>query len=135
MILRGEKTVELRRRAPRCSTDFWIALYATAPERAMIGVVRARQVLVSTPAGLWDEVREACGLEHEEYMSYYEGASRAVGLRLSDPISLMEAIPLDRLRLRWPEFRPPRSFAYLPEERVRDIWEAAGMRSIHGAAG
>ena len=134
MILRGEKTVELRRRAPRCSTEFWIALYATAPERAMIGVVRAREVIVGSPDGLWADVEDGCGLGREEYRSYYEGATRAVGIRLSDPIPLMEPIPLDRLRRSWPEFRPPRSFAYLAEERVHELWDHAGMCFIRGAA-
>lgn len=49
MILQGKKTVELRRRAPSRQTNFWIALYSTAPEKALIGLVRAAEVLVDTP--------------------------------------------------------------------------------------
>lgn len=127
MILLGEKTVELRRRAPRRSTDFWIALYATAPERAIVGVVRAREVLVGSPDQLWAVVEDGCGLGRDEYRSYFEGAGRAVGIRLTDPVPFEEEIPLDRLRCSWPEFRPPRSFAYLAEERVREMWEHAGL--------
>lgn len=127
MILRGEKTVELRRRAPRCSTDFWIALYSTYPVRAMIGVVRASGILVAPPDELWQAVEGGCGLGRDEYRSYYEGADRAVGILLTDPTPFMNPVPLDQLRSSWPEFRPPQSFAYLNPERVHDVWRHAGM--------
>lgn len=98
MILRGEKYVELRRRAPRCSTDFWLALYATTPVRAVIGVVRAREVVVATPDELWAQVEDGCGLGGDEYRRYYEGTSRAVGIWLEAPISFPNPVTLDSLR-------------------------------------
>lgn len=134
MILRGEKTIELRRRAPRCSTEFWIALYATTPERAMIGVVRAHEVLVETPEDLWEQVEDACGVERDEYRRYYEGATRAVGIRLAAPISFSKPVSLDRLRNSWPGFNPPRSFTYLSPEQTQDVWGHAGMCYIGGVA-
>jgi predicted transcriptional regulator len=135
MILRGEKTVELRRRAPRCPTDFWIAIYSTSPERAMIGVVRASGVLVASPDELWGTVEGGCGLGREEYRSYYQGADRAVGITLSDPTPFTKPVSLDQLRSSWPEFRPPQSFAYLAPERVHDVWGHAGMCFVGGAKG
>jgi predicted transcriptional regulator len=135
MILRGEKTVELRRRAPRRSTDFWISLYATTPLRAMIGVVRAYGVLVAPPEDLWEAVKEGCGLEREEYWRYYEGASRAVGLQLESPIAFPDPLSLNSLRHWWPGFMPPRSFAYLSHEQAEQIWAHAGLCSIRGAVG
>jgi predicted transcriptional regulator len=87
MILQGDKTIELRRRAPRRSTDFWLALYATTPERAVIGIVRAREVIVATPDELWVQVENDCGLGKDEYRRYYEGSSRAVGLRSRSKIT------------------------------------------------
>ena len=135
MILRGEKTIELRRRSPRCLTEFWIALYATTPEKAMIGVVRGSEVLVTTPDDLWELVKGGCALEREEYRRYYEGTNRAVGIRLAEPISFSTPVKLDRLRYSWPEFKPPQSFAYLTSEQIQDVWDLAGMCFIRGTVG
>lgn len=133
MILLGEKTVELRRRAPRRSTDFWIALYATAPERAIVGVVRAREVLVGSPDQLWAVVEDGCGLGRDEYQSYFEGAGRAVGIRLTDPVPFEAPILLEDLRRLWPSFRTPQSFAYLSDEQVQDVWDRSGLCFIRRA--
>lgn len=135
MILRGDKFIELRRRAPRCSTDFWLALYATTPERAVIGVVRAREVVVATPDELWAQVEDGCGLGGDEYRRYYEGASRAVGIWLEAPISFPNPVTLASLRTAWPGFQPPRSFTYLSHEQRQDVWNHAGQCGISGAAG
>ncbi|OJW27633.1 MAG: hypothetical protein BGO49_23075 [Planctomycetales bacterium 71-10] len=135
MILRGEKYVELRRRAPRCPTDFWLALYATTPERAVIGVVRARQVVVATPEELWEQVEDGCGLGGDEYRRYYEGARRAVGIWLEAPIPVPKPVSLESLRIAWPGFQPPRSFAYLSHEQKRDVWSHAGQCGFGEMAG
>jgi predicted transcriptional regulator len=119
--------VELRRRAPRCSTDFWIALYATSPERAVLGGVRAREVIVASPDDLWRQVEDGCGLRGDEYRRYYDGATHAVGIRVEDPITFSSPLKLDWLRSSWPTFTPPRSFTYLSKERIQDLGDHAGL--------
>lgn len=135
MILRGAKTIELRRRAPRCSTDFWLALYATTPERAVIGIVLAREVIVTTPEVLWEQASNACGLDQDEYRRYYEGANRAVGIWLEAPFLFSKPMGLDQLRKSWPGFQPPRSFTYLSQEQTQEVWDHAGLCGICVAAG
>ncbi len=73
--LAREKTIQLRRRVPSRATDFWIALYASSPEKSLMGVVRAEGRLVDTPESLWPLVREDCGINFEEYLRYFQGAS------------------------------------------------------------
>ena len=101
----------------------------------MIGVVRASGILVAPPDDLWRSVEGSCGVGRDEYRSYFEGANRAVGIMLSDPTPFVSPVSLDQLRSSWPEFRPPRSFAYLSDERVQEVWGHAGMCFIRGAAG
>jgi len=127
MILRGEKTIELRRRSPNRLPEFWIALYATAPEQALIGLVRAAEIIVGSPDALWQQVKDGCGLGQEHYRSYYAGASRAVGIRLVDPIAFSEPLHLARLRCSWPGFRPPRSFSYLGHKELQEVGNHAGV--------
>jgi predicted transcriptional regulator len=130
LILRGEKTFELRRRAPGLRAGSWIALYATAPEQALTGLVRAEEILVGHPESLWDKVRDGCALEPREYWKYYAGASRAVGIRLADPIPFSEPLRLAQLRRIWPGFRPPRSFCYLDGDLLVDVWNHAGLCAL-----
>jgi predicted transcriptional regulator len=127
MILRGEKTVELRRRAPNRPAGYWIALYSTSPEKALIGLVRAAEVLIDTPEALWQLVKDGCGVGKDDYRRYYSGANRAVGIRLSDPIEFVEPLHLDNLRCFWPRFTPPRSFAYLGNEEVIEVGNRTGV--------
>ena len=131
MILSGEKTVELRRRAPRRPPEFWVALYATAPECAVIGIVRACEVLVGRPDDLWSRVGCESGLGREEYRSYFGDTGRAVGIRLVDPVPFERPVRLDTLRTNWPGFNPPQSFSYLTEERRDDLLAHSSGKSPH----
>lgn len=101
----------------------------------MIGVVRARQVVVATPEELWEQVEEGCGLGGDEYRRYYEGTRRAVGIWLEAPIPFPNPVSLDSLRIAWPGFQPPRSFAYLSHEQKRDVWSHAGQCGFGELAG
>jgi len=101
----------------------------------VIGIVRARQVVVTTPDELWVQVEEGCGLDGDEYRRYYQGTSRAVGIWLKDPIPFPNPVSLDCLRTAWPGFQPPRSFAYLSHEQGQDVWSHAGQCGMSEAAG
>jgi predicted transcriptional regulator len=123
LILQGEKTIELRRRAPRRPPEFWIALYATAPMRALVGLVKASEILVDQPDDLWERVKDGCGLEGEAYRSYFAGANRAIGIRLAGPIPFERPWRLESLRSAWRGFRPPRSYSYLSQDRAEEVWD------------
>jgi len=112
-ILCGEKNYELRRRAPRLKSDFSVALYATAPVSAVIGIVKVHEILVTSPEALWKVVEEGCCISLEEYAAYFRDSPKAVGIKLTDPLALASPLPLARIRCRWPQFKPPRSFIYL----------------------
>ena len=100
----------------------------------MIGIVRASEVIVATPEELWGQVENDCGVGKDEYRRYYEGSSRAVGLRLETPLSFSNPVSLDHLRNLWPGFQPPRSFAYLSDEQIQEVWGYAGLCCIRGTS-
>ncbi len=135
MILRGEKTIELRRRAPRCSLDFWMALYATSPEQSLVGLVQAVEILADRPEALWERVKNGCAISEKEFRGYFARTQRAFGIRLNAPLTLEKPLRLDSLRRSWPGFRPPRSFAYLAEPMIKGVWAQAvtGTVSVVGS--
>ena len=133
MILRGSKTVELRRRAPRCSADFWLALYATTPVRAVVGIVLARKVDVASPEALWEYAWDASGLDQDEYRRYY--------MERTAPSGFGSRRRLDRALWGWttsasrgPIFGHPAASPTSPKNKCVAVGDCAGMCCIRGEA-
>ena len=121
-ILDGSKKVEFRRRHPRqIELGTRMLIYASSPVRALIGTAVVVDVVEASPEEVWDEYQAVAGIDHEQFNAYYEECERAIVIRLSKPVRLSKAIPLDDLRSRWPGFHPPQQFAYLSSDRVLKI--------------
>lgn len=125
-IFRGEKQVELRRRRPRSCPGDWIAVYSTMPLKELVGIVQVADVRVAHPDSLWRNVRQIAGLSRSDYASYFDGAKRAIGIMLENPILLSTPIPLDELRQEWPDFQPPQGFRYLADEQIEFVIRKLG---------
>ena len=127
-ILDGSKKVEFRRRHPRqIELGTRMLIYASSPVRALIGTAVVVEVVEASPEEAWDAYQGVGGIDHEQFNAYYEECDRAVVIRLSKPLRLARAIPLDDLRAKWPGFHPPQQFAYLNSERVREISRAVSL--------
>jgi len=126
-MLQGEKTVELRRRQPRCKAGDWIAIYATRPNQVLVGVARVVEVKTATPRCLWQAVGAVAGISRADYESYFEGAKQAVGIVVEQPVEFVRHVPLTELRQAWPRFSPPQSFRYLSDEEAETVLSWAGL--------
>ena len=113
MILRGTKTVELRRCRPSLQPGDIILLYASSPVRALWGWSRVERLCEASPPELWPVVREHVGLPRGEFDSYYAGATKAVAIFLCDVVRLAQPLALETIRARMPGFRVPQSFCYV----------------------
>ena len=121
-ILDGSKKVEFRRRHPRqIELGTRMLIYASSPVRALIGTAVVVEVVEASPEEAWDEYQGVGGIGHEQFNAYYEDCDRAIVIRLSKPVRLAKAIPLDDLRTKWPGFHPPQQFAYMSSARVKKI--------------
>lgn len=123
-IVRGEKTVELRRHRPRLSVGERIAVYATAPRKALVGMVTVVDVQVAAPDELWPSVSQVSGISRQQYNDYFSGSRRAVGIFFAIEEILKHPVSLESLRDLWPGFQPPQSFRYL------DAGEVARLESL-----
>ena len=112
-VLAGAKTVELRRSEPKIVVPTRALVYATSPVRALVGTCIVTSVVSEQLATLWREYVPRTGVDHQEFLAYFEGVERGTALTLADPASLPQPIPLARLRETSPGFRPPQSFAYV----------------------
>ena len=135
-VLRGEKTIELRRVRPRrIGPGDTILLYATAPLTLFVGYCRVTEILVDSPIDLWPRVRGSAGVTRNEYFRYFQDARSATGIVIEQPVPFVESFSLDDSRRYVPDFMPPRSFCYVSglDQGLQDALSAAVDRSIPGA--
>ena len=112
-ILRGEKTVELRRVRPRVSRGDVIVMYVTSPKSEVRALLEVEEVLEAHPAALWSAVGSTAGVSIGEYEEYFQGSGTGVGISLRVVEHLKEPVTLDELRAMSPGFRPPQSYRYI----------------------
>ena len=132
-LLRGDKTVELRRVLPqRIERGDIVLLYATAPKAVFVGYCRVADILHDSPTALWPRVEGSAGVTRAEYFGYFRTATRAIGIVVESPVEFSGGISLDESRKYLPGFMPPRSFRYLSglDQRLRDALNAAVNRSM-----
>lgn len=115
-ILEGTKTIELRRIRPHVMPGQSVLIYSSSPEMSLIGRAVIESILCDTPTNLWNLVKAHAGISRKEYDAYFEGASKAIGLRLERTQRLGAPIPLRELRAQWPWFQPPQSYRFVRAE-------------------
>lgn len=114
LILSGEKRFELRRTSPNVQPGQWVLLYFSAPQMRLAGAFEIAEVLRQSPSEVWPRVKGVCGLSRREFEDYFDGAEQACALRVSRVIRFHRAQSLESLRRKWPGFRPPQAFRYVP---------------------
>ena len=115
-ILSGAKTVELRRTEPKIRVPTLALIYASTPERALLGTCVVTSVESGRLGALWEAHGADSGLDHGEFLNYFEGVQAGSALSLMSPRRFSRPIPLAELRSRPKGFRPPQSFSYIDAE-------------------
>lgn len=111
-ILRGDKTVELRRTRPNVPLGTPVLLYSSTPVKALVGVATLTHVEERTPDALWVSTCRRSAVTRTQFDTYFANARRAFGLHLTDVTALCDPLPLTHLRERW-GVEPPQSFRYV----------------------
>lgn len=117
-IFSGEKTVELRKRCPRSKPGDWIIVYATVPQKEIVGMIQVESIEIDEPAILWERVKDISGLQYEDYENYYQNSLKAVGIFIQKTLIFTSPVSLDEVKLQWPSFTPPQGFRYLTASQV-----------------
>jgi predicted transcriptional regulator len=118
MLLDGRKTVELRRVRPRAENGSVVLLYASSPDRTLVGRAEVAEIQVDSLDRIWVQHGKSTGLSREEYDGYFSGVEQAVAISLRSICKLAQPRPLDELRRRVAGFRPPQSYRYLDPLQV-----------------
>ena len=115
-IISGEKTVELRRRFPVSVPKGTIAyIYATSPERAMVGVAEISSVRKLAIEEIWCLYASVAYIERLEFERYFEGLEEGFALEFANVRPFETPVDLTNLRERF-GFEPPQSFLYAKQD-------------------
>lgn len=118
LVLDERKTVELRRKAPRVHVGALVLLYASSPEKALVGTARVAAINTGTPNAIWKSSSGRTSLTRSEFDEYFDGTDEAVAISLEDVSRLEPARPLHAVRDENDWFEPPQSFCYLEPSQV-----------------
>lgn len=121
-IFNGEKTIELRKSAPRrVEKGSYMLIYVTAPVKELWGICKIESIIEDNPELLWENFGEKTGISKQEYDNYYGGNCNAFGIQLKDIKNLLSSsIQLDHLKKIIPEFMPPQTYRYLDQNVLKE---------------
>jgi predicted transcriptional regulator len=117
-ILAGQKTVELRRRPPKCTPPI-VVIYGSGHLKSVLGTATLDGVHTSTPDDIWNRFGSKAGVTREEFDVYFAGSSTASALVLTKVRVAQSRMPLAGLRQLGLE--PPQSWRYVSSEHIREF--------------
>jgi predicted transcriptional regulator len=112
-ILSGEKQIELRRTSVRFPMGMFVLIYHPQPVQAIVGSFTVGGVVSDTPAALWEQHGDLCGIDEADYWSYFNNAARAYGIVVTDVRRWNSATSLEQLKGIWPAFTPPQRYCLI----------------------
>lgn len=111
-ILDGTKITELRTRHVAVPEGTTLIVYATSPQRAIVGTARLQRVMVAAPEAAWEAAGDALALDRREFDGYTCGRSAVSLLFLEAVTPLDHPIHLTDLR-NGHRFHPPQGYRYV----------------------
>lgn len=119
-IMRGEKTVELRKTRPAVASGQPVALYATSPTQAVVATCVIDRIEVGDPQNLKHVLLKRASVTAEEYDAYFAGSPQVVALHLAHVVVLSHPITLDSIRNRR-SWHPPQTWHFFTRERLAQL--------------
>lgn len=118
-ILKGEKTVEFRRRKSSIKKGDQVFIYSSSPQKALVGKFIVNEVISDTVENLWNLKGEEGCISYEEFVKYYDGINLGYCLTFKTVTFFSIPIKLKTLRSHILNFRVPQSWRYLQTDEVK----------------
>jgi len=115
-IIKGIKTIELRRRFPlSTSRGTIIYIYSTSPVMALIGSAEIDNVERLTVTDLWRVHGKSASIRKIDFDNYFRGRDEGFALKITKPRKFMRPFYLRDLKEQF-GFKAPQSFVYVKPE-------------------
>lgn len=114
-ILSGKKRYEFRKTTFGDAEEVDVVyLYASSPERMIVGGFVSSRIVPATPTELWELFGDESGIESvDRFMEYFDGADVGYAIEIDDVYEFDEYVDP---RAVFKNFSPPMSFHYLNTE-------------------
>lgn len=125
-ILTGSKVVEIRKKFSAKWVGRRAVLYASNPEKALVGEATIRSVSHGSPSQIWNQFGSSIGCSFEEFSLYVGNATKINAIELDEVYPYKEPIPLTQIsHLLQKELRPPQSYRDLRLTDRGSNWSTA----------
>lgn len=112
-ILKGEKTVELRRRSLKVAPGTRVWIYSKAPNGAVKAHAEITAIVTGEPDRLWREFHSRVGVTRQEFQAYFGTLDEGCALILENVVGLKKHISLGTMRKKVTSFHPPQFYTKL----------------------
>ena len=110
LIKTGEKTVELRRVAPKISSGDFIVIYESKPVQRITAICEVGTVLSMGIQELWNQVQNEVCITKNTFEEYFKGKEYGSGIRFKSVSILETSKTLHKLS---PILLPTQSYRYI----------------------
>ena len=117
------KTFELRTYPPGILPGSWVALYESAPTKAIQTIFKAGRTFRLTPNDAWEMYSEDFGIDFDSYFGYFRRRAWAYGVEVKE-VRSFEPISLSELRTSG-DFNVPQMCQRLKSTHKRILTAAA----------
>ena len=118
-ILSRTKSIELRRSSLGLSKDDVLLVYESSPKQVLGLWFYIAEVETLPVDKMWVKYHAKLGINHEEYITYYNGSTEATGFHIGDIYQLETPIPLHTIKELVPDFVPPQSILWIRDDILR----------------
>lgn len=119
-ILTREKCIELRKIKPHVNSGDYVIIYASSPQKCVIGFSEIKQIIETTPEQMWEKYSKVLGIDEPRFYSYYKDKNKAIGIEIG-AIKSINPISLDELRKIDIKFHPPQVYRYITNKQICKI--------------
>lgn len=124
LIVSGIKTIELRRIRPRALPGTLVIVYSSSPVRQIVGTCVVDEIGVASPEEIWRLHGPRTGLDWTAVSTYFSGKAEGVAISVTNPVRLVNPIPLMTVRKYLGDSAPPQSFRYIRRDEANALIRA-----------
>ena len=114
-IFSGEKLFEYRKILFSNRSVHTVYIYATAPEKKIVGKFTIKAIHSATPAAIWDKTQKYAGITKTDFEKYFQSAKIAHAIEIENLVKF--PTPIDPATYD-KKFQPPQSFVYLNQKQL-----------------
>ena len=112
-MLKGEKSIEIRRRSINLPDGANLWIYATLPVGSIFAVAVVEYILCDNPSKIWSKFASHIGVDEGEYVNYVKNCNKVSAIKLKSINKIEPTLPLSWLKTQIKGFHPPQFIAKL----------------------